>query len=193
MTEKEKMINGLLYDATDAELTKDRDNAEELAFLFNSLPPSKRAEKDNLMKKIFGKVGKNAFIRSTLYVDYGYNTEVGDNFYANHNLTILDCAKVKFGDNVFIAPNCGFYTAAHPLDAKERNTLLEYAKPIFVGNNVWIGAGVHVMPGVTIGDNTVIGGGSVVTKDIPSDVVAAGNPCRVLRKLSDKDKMFVKQ
>ena len=146
-----------------------------------------------MKKKIFVKDGKNAFIRSTFYVDYCYKTEVGDNFYANHNLTILDCAKVKFGDNVFIAPNCGFYTAAHPLDAKERNTLLEYAKPIFVGNNVWIGAGVHVMPGVTIGDNTVIGGGSVVTKDIPSDVVAAGNPCRVLRKLSDKDKMFVKQ
>ncbi len=104
----------------------------------------------------------------------------------------MDCAKVKFGDNVFIAPNCGFYTAAHPLVAQERNTLLEFAKPITIGNNVWIGAGVQVMPGVTIGDNTVIGGGSVVTKDIPSDVVAVGNPCKVLRKLSEQDKILNK-
>ena len=190
LTEKEKMIKGLLYDATESELTKDREIAEELIFKFNSLPPSKRKEKDEIMHKLFGKVGKNAFIRSTLYMDYGYNTEVGDNFYANHNLTILDCAKVTFGNNVFIAPNCGFYTAAHPIDSQERNTLLEYAKPITIGNNVWIGAGVQVMPGVTIGDNTVIGGGSIVTKDIPSDVVAVGNPCKVLRKVTDRDKML---
>ena len=191
-TEKEKMINGLLYDATDQQLTIDRERAEELVFKFNSLSPSKRIEKDEIIKKLFGKVGKNFFIRSTLYTDYGYNIEIGDNFYANHNLTILDCANVKFGNNVFIAPNCGFYTAAHPLVAQERNTLLEFAKPITIGNNVWIGAGVQVMPGVTIGDNTVIGGGSVVTKDIPSDVVAVGNPCKVLRKLSEQDKILNK-
>ncbi len=115
--------------------------------------------------------------------DYGYNIEIGENFYANHNLIILDGSKVQFGDNVFIAPNCSFYTAGHPLDAERRNKGLEYAKPIKVGNNVWIGGNVIVLPGVTIGDNTVIGAGSVVNKDIPSNVVAVGNPCKVIKQL----------
>lgn len=188
MNEKERMLAGLMYDATDKELEKERFAAEELYFKFNNLPPSKNEEKLEILKQLFGKIGKNSYIRSTLYCDYGYNIEIGDNFYANHNLTILDCAKVKFGDNVFIAPNCGFYCAGHPLDAQERNTLVEYAKPITVGNNVWIGADVCVMPGVTIGDNTVIGAGSVVIKDIPSNVLAAGNPCKVIRELTEADK-----
>ena len=110
---------------------------------------------------------------------------MGDNFYSNHNLVILDCAEVIFGDNVFIGPNCGFYTAGHPLDYKARNYGLEYAKPIKVGNNVWIGGNVCVMPGVTIGDNVVIGGGSVVTKDIPSGVVAVGNPCKPVKEIPE--------
>jgi len=186
MSEKEKMISGQMYDATDAQLDRERLAAQELYFRFNNLPPSCDKERLEILKKLLGKFGKNSFIRSTFYCDYGYNIEIGDNFYANHNLTILDCAKVKFGDYVFIAPNCGFYCAAHPIDAKERNALFEYALPITVGNNVWIGANVTVLPGVTIGDNTVIGAGSVVTKDIPSDVVAVGNPCRVLRKITDK-------
>ena len=109
---------------------------------------------------------------------------MGKNFYANHNLVILDGAKVTFGDNIFIAPNCGFYTAGHPVDAAERNKGLEYARPITVGDNVWFGAHVCVLPGVTIGDNCVIGAGSVVTRDIPSDSVAVGNPCRVIRKIT---------
>lgn len=192
MTEKEKMINGLIYDATDKELEIERDRAQELYFEFNSLPPSKNQERAEIVKKLFGKTGSNFYIRSTMYCDYGYNIEIGDNFYANHNLTILDCAKVKFGDNVFIAPNCSFYCAGHPIDAEERNTLLEYAYPITVGNNVWFGGNVCVMPGVTIGDNVVIGGGSVVTKDIPSNVVAVGNPCKVLREITDKDKLNLK-
>ena len=119
--------------------------------------------------------------------DFGYNIEVGENFYANHGCVILDCAKVTFGDNVFIAPNCGFYTAGHPIDSKRRNAGLEYAHPITVGNNVWFGGGVQVMPGVTIGNNVVIGSGSVVTKDIPDNVVAAGNPCKVLRAITEED------
>ncbi len=127
-------------------------------------------------------------IEPSFYCDYGYNIEIGENFYSNHNLVILDGGKVAFGDNVFIAPNCGFYTAGHPLDVKQRNRGLEYAYPIKVGNNVWIGGNVSVMPGVTIGDNTVIGGGSVVTKNIPSGVVAVGNPCRVLREITEADK-----
>ena len=182
-TEKEKMINGLLYDATDQQLTIDRERAEELVFKFNSLSPSKRIEKDEIIKKLFGKVGKNFFIRSTLYTDYGYNIEIGENFYANVNCVILDAAKVRFGDNVSIAPNCGFYTAGHPFDVEQRNLGLEYARPITIGNNVWIGAQVCVLPGVTIGDNCVIGAGSVVCKDIPAGSLAVGNPCRVIRKL----------
>ena len=117
-----------------------------------------------------------------------YNIELGENFYANYNLVILDGAKVTFGDNVFVAPNCGFYTAGHPLDYERRNAGLEYAYPITVGDNVWIGGGVQVMPGVTIGSNVVIGGGSVVTKDIPDNCVAVGNPCKVIRPITEADK-----
>ena len=125
---------------------------------------------------------ENVQIESNFFCDYGYNISVGENFYANHNLVILDGAKVEFGDNVFIGPNCGFYTAGHPIDIKSRNEGIEYAKPIKVGNNVWFGGNVSVMPGVTIGDNVTIGAGSVVTKDIPSNCVAYGNPCKVKRE-----------
>ena len=128
---------------------------------------------------------KGAFtITAPFWCDYGYHITLGENFYANHNLVILDVAKVTFGDHVFVAPNCGFYTAGHPIDFKRRNQGLEYAYPITVGSHVWFGAGVQVMPGVTIGDNVVIGAGSVVTKDIPANVVAVGNPCKILREIS---------
>ncbi|MBQ0059589.1 MAG: sugar O-acetyltransferase [Lachnospiraceae bacterium] len=130
----------------------------------------------------------NIVITAPFYCDYGCNISVGDNFYTNHNVTILDGAPVTFGDNVFIAPNCVFSTAGHPIDAEQRNQGLEIALPITVGNNVWIGTQVSVLPGVTIGDNTVIGAGSVVNKDIPSGVVAAGNPCRVIREITEADK-----
>jgi len=122
------------------------------------------------------------------WCDYGYNIEIGENFFANHNVVILDGGKVTFGDNVFIAPNCGFYTAGHPIDFERRNRGLEYAYPITVGNNVWIGAGVQVMPGVTIGDGAVIGGGSVVVKDIPPNAVAVGNPCKTVRFITEDDR-----
>lgn len=128
---------------------------------------------------------ENYWIEQPFWCDYGYNIEIGENFYSNHNLTILDGNKVKFGDNVFIGPNCSFYTAGHPLDTQRRNQGLEYAKPIIIGNNVWLGGNVCVLPGVTIGDNVVIGAGSVVTKDIPSNVVAAGNPCKIIKNLKD--------
>ena len=126
-------------------------------------------------------------IEQTFWCDYGYNIEIGENFYSNHNLIILDGAKVTFGDNCFIAPNCGFYTAGHALDIKQRNQGLEIAWPITVGNNVWFGGNVIVLPGVSIGDGCIIGAGSVVNKDIPSGVLAAGNPCRVIRKITKED------
>lgn len=188
MTEKEKMMKQMLYDANnDEELIKNRVIANELCFKYNHSKPSDLAGQKEILKKLLGQVDDTALIMTPFWCDYGFNIRVGKNFFANHNTIILDGAEVTFGDNVFVAPNCGFYTAGHPIDAKRRNQGLEYAYPITVGNNVWIGAGVHVMPGVTIGDNVVIGGGSVVVKDIPSNSVAVGNPCHVIREITDKD------
>ena len=142
-------------------------------------------EREAIIRDLLGKTGKQFLIEQPFYCDYGYNIEVGENFYANVNCVMLDGARIIFGDNVFIAPNCGFYTAGHPLDVPRRNQGLEYAYPITVGNNVWIGAQVCVLPGVTIGDNCVIGAGSVVTKSIPANSLAVGNPCRVIRQLEE--------
>ncbi len=184
MDEKEKMLAGEIYDANyDEQLMKERLLAKDKCFEYNNIKPSQIEERKELMKKILGKTEKNFLIEQPFICDYGYNIKIGENFYSNHNLVILDANKVEFGDNVFIAPNCGFYTAGHPLDYETRNKGLEYAKPIKVGNNVWIGGNVVVLPGVTIGDNVVIGAGSVVTKDIPSNSVAVGNPCRVIKKI----------
>jgi len=137
------------------------------------------------LRALLRRAGERLCIEQPFHCDYGANIEVGDNFYANFNLTILDANKVVIGDNVFIAPNVGLHTSGHPLDAKRRNAGLEYAKPITIGHNVWIGAGVNVMPGVSIGDNSVIGAGSVVTRDVPANVVAGGVPCRVMRGIEE--------
>ena len=191
MTEKEKMLNQKLYCGDfDPELTADRANAKELCRQYNNLPFSDETARNDLLRRLLGKTGERFYITGPFWCDYGYNIELGENFYSNYNLVILDCGRVTFGDNVFVAPNCGFYTAGHPVDAERRNAGLEYAYPITVGNNVWIGGGVQVMPGVTIGDNVVIGGGSVVAKDIPSNCVAVGNPCRPVRPITDADKTF---
>lgn len=188
MTEKDKMLAQKMYDANnDPELLKERMICKDLCYDFNNVRPSDVEKQNKIIKKIIGKTGKNFSFVAPFWCDYGCNIEIGENFFANHNLVVLDGAKVTFGDNVFIAPNCGFYTAGHPLDAKRRNQGLEYAYEIHVGNNVWIGAGVHVMPGVTIGDNSVIGGGSIVTKDIPANSLAVGDPCRVVRKITKED------
>lgn len=190
MTEKEKMLKQMLYDANyDHDLLVQRTKAKELCYDFNNLRPSDEKGQKEILKKLLGKTKNNFIVTAPFWCDYGYNIEVGENFYSNHNLVILDGGKVTFGDNVFIAPNCGFYTAGHPIDFERRNKGLEYAYPITVGNNVWIGAGVQVMPGVTIGDNVVIGGGSVVVKDIPSNSVAVGNPCKVIRAITEKDQL----
>lgn len=184
VSEKEKCRRGELYDANyDAELIAERRVCKDLCHEYNNLLPSETTCREELLIKLLGKTKGSFLIEQPFYCDYGYNIEIGENFYANVNCVILDGAKVTFGDNVFIAPNCGFYTAGHPLDVEQRNRGLEYARPITVGNNVWIGAQVCVLPGVTIGDNCVIGAGSVVNRDIPSDSLAVGNPCRVIRKI----------
>lgn len=189
MTEKEKAAAGYLYDNNyDKELIKGRTECKDKCFKFNQLMPSQYEEQKALIKDIIGKTKENFVITTPFWCDCGYNIEIGENFYSNHNCVILDCAKVVFGDNVFIAPNCCFSTAGHPINAEQRNQGLEYAYPITVGNDVWIGAGVVVLPGVTIGDNTVIGAGSVVNRDIPSGVIAVGNPCKPIREITEADK-----
>jgi len=189
MTEKEKMLAGIIYDANyDKDLINERTLCKDLCHEYNLLLPSNIEKQQEIMKGLLGYVKGSFIITAPFWCDYGYNIELGENFYTNHNCVILDAARVSFGDNVFIAPNCGFYTAGHPLDAEQRNRGLEYAYPITIGNNVWIGGGVQVMPGVSIGDNTIIGSGSIVTKDIPGGVIAAGNPCKILRKITPEDK-----
>ena len=184
MTEKEKAKEGLLYNANyDEELLVERMKCKEKCQIYNNLNQSEIKNRKELLKTILGKTKEQFLIEPNFYCDYGYNIEIGENFYSNHNLVILDAGKVTFGDNVFIGPNCGFYAAGHPLDARQRNKGIEYAKPISVGNDVWIGGNVTVLPGVNIGSNVVIGAGSVVTKDIPSNVVAVGNPCKILKKI----------
>ena len=189
MTEKEKMLAQRLYDANhDEELQRERNRAKDLCHRYNQLLPSDEEGRRALMKQLLGRTKGPFCIVAPFWCDYGCNIEIGENFFANHNTVILDGAKVTFGDNVFVAPDCGFHTAGHPIDHERRNRGLEYAYPITVGDNVWIGAGVQVMPGVTIGSNVVIGGGSVVVKDIPDGSVAVGNPCRVIRAITEEDK-----
>ncbi|MBR3884167.1 MAG: sugar O-acetyltransferase [Bacteroidaceae bacterium] len=186
-TEKEKAAKGELYDANyDPQLIAERDECKMLCHEYNNTLPTEQEKRKAIIRKLFGKTKENFCIEPIFFCDYGYNIEIGENFYMNVNCVILDGAKVTFGDNVFVAPGCGFYTAGHPIGATLRNKGLEYAKPITIGNNVWIGAQVCVLPGVTIGDNCVIGAGSVVTKDIPSNVVAVGNPCHVIRNITEE-------
>lgn len=181
-SEKEKMLAGDLYYAGDEELTKEREYARNLTFEFNHSKPSEKDKRREILKQLI--TAKDLFyIEAPFYCDYGYNIEVGENFYANYSCIILDVNKVKIGDNVLLAPNVQLYTAAHPIDPAERFTGKEYAKPIVIGNNVWIGGGAIICPGVKIGDNATIGAGSVVTQNISDNVMAAGNPCRVIKNI----------
>jgi len=189
-SEKQKMISGKLYKAFGAELLKERQFAKELIFDFNALRPSEIEKRNAILRTLLGKTQKSFFVEPPFRCDYGYNIEIGENFYSNYNLIILDCAKVSIGNNVLIAPNVAIYTAGHPIDFEKRNQEFEYAFPVTIGNNVWIGGNTLINPGVTIGDNSVIGSGSVVTKDIPSNVIAIGNPCKVLREINDNDKIY---
>ncbi len=182
-----EMASGRPYDGSDPALLASLKVCEQICFDYNALPPSREAEREAMLRGLLGHVGKRVKIIPDFFCDYGFNISVGEDFFANTGLTVLDEAKVTFGDNVFIGPHCSFYTAGHPLDARQRNSLLQYALPITVGDDVWICGNVTVVPGVSIGSGSVIGAGSVVVKDIPAGVLAAGNPCRVIRPITGAD------
>lgn len=179
------MGSGEWYDAADERLQVGLRRCQQECYEINNMPPKDFEERDRRLAKLLGKAGKKLHINPPFRCDYGTNVEVGDYFFANFNLTILDEAKVTFGDHVYIGPNCSFYTAIHPLDPETRNKDIERAEPITVGDSVWFGGNVTVLPGVTIGSGTTIGAGSVVTKDIPANAVAVGNPCRVIKHLEN--------
>ena len=179
----EKMIAGEEYWINDPELVEIRFKTRELVDEFNQTKPREADKKAAIQKQIFGEVGDEVHIEKPMRVDYGMNTKIGSNVFINFNFVILDCCPVTIGNNVFIAPNVQFYTAMHPLDLDDRKKHIGFAAPITIGNDVWIGGGCIIMPGVTIGDGVTIGAGSVVTKDIPANSVAFGSPCKVQKTL----------
>lgn len=189
-TERKRMLSGKLYVAKDEELAQMHAKALKLTYLYNHSDPLDFEGRRSIIRDLFGGTKSSFHIEPTIHCDYGSHIFIGENFYANYDCVFLDVNPIVFGDNVFIAPRCCFYTAGHPIDKDIRKEQLEFGSPIRVGNDVWIGGSVVVNPGVTIGDNVVIGSGSVVTKDIPSGVIAAGNPCRILRPITDEDRQY---
>ena len=171
-------------------LSEERMECKKKIFEYNQLPPDESEKKEKLIRDIIGKSGEGICIEAPFHCDYGSNIEVGDNFYSNYNLTILDVAKVTIGKNVMIAPNVSIYTAGHPIHPDSRNSGYEYGIEVTIGDNVWIGGSVVVNPGVHIGNNVVIGSGSVVTKDIPDNYIAVGNPCRLIREITEEDRKY---
>lgn len=188
MTEKERMLNGDLYLDTDPELLMLLGKSKHFCARYNRTRALAFKKREMMLRRFLKSIGKNVCINPPFYCDYGCHISVGDNFFANFDCILLDVNTITIGNNVLFGPRVCLFTAGHPLDAGVRRELLEFGKPIVIGDDVWIGGNVTVNPGVTIGSNVVIGSGSVVTKDIPSGVVAAGNPCRVLRELTDKDR-----
>ena len=187
MTEREKMEAGYLY-LPSGELVEHRYRIQDAVHAYNQSPPSHYAQRAREIKKILGKTGEKIDILPPFKCEYGYHITVGENFFANYNFIVLDGNTVTIGDNVLIAPNVSIYAAGHPFDPEQRRQGLEYAFPVRIGNGVWIGGSTTIIGGVSIGDNTVIGCGSVVLRDIPAGVLAAGNPCRVIRKLTEADR-----
>ena len=182
ITEKEKMLRGEYYNAFEDSLLQDRKKAQKLCQQLNKIPDGSQDERSQIIKRLF-QTDKEVWIESPFRCDYGYNIDIGENFYANFGCVILDCNLVKIGDYVKLGPNVQIYTATHPIDPKERRSGKEMAYPITIRNNVWIGGSSIILPGVNIGNNTVIGAGSIVTKNIPDNVVAVGNPCRIIRSI----------
>ncbi|RMG68299.1 MAG: sugar O-acetyltransferase [Bacteroidetes bacterium] len=183
MTEREKMLAGELYVAADPELVAMRRQARDLIFSFNRTAPGEIEQREGLLRQLFGKIGPQFEIEPPFHCDYGCHIYAGDQFFMNFNCVILDVNTVHIGDQVMFGPNVQIYTASHPLEAAERAKGPELGFPVRIGNRVWIGGGAIICPGVTIGDDTTIGAGAVVTRDIPAGVFAAGNPCRVVKKI----------
>lgn len=177
MSQRDRMLAGELYDASDPELVRARERAKARLALYNA------EQNPAVLRDLLGRVGMDAVVEPPFYCDYGENISIGDAFYANSGCVFLDCAAIKIGDRVLLGPTVQLYAATHPTDAELRRRQLELARSISIGDDVWIGGSAIVLPGVSIGDRAVIGAGSVVTKDVPADVVAAGNPCRPLREL----------
>ena len=194
MTEKQKMIAGLLYDAYDEELIRERKEARRLVRLFNNTSEDETQERERLLKQLFGSTGNRLNIEPSFRCDYGYNIHVGENFFANFDCVILDVCEVTIGDNCLLDPKVCLYTPVHPFDKEERKVqpingklaLMEYGKPITIGDDVWIGGSAVINPGVTIGSNVIVASGSVVVKDVPDNVIVGGNPARILRTLESK-------
>lgn len=193
MNEKERMLAGKLYKAQGDILKKEFLHAKNIVRAFNQTTELELEKRTQLLKKLFNKTGKNLYIEPPFRCDYGCNIKLGNNFYANYDCTIIDVNEVIIGDNVMFGPKVSIYTAEHPIDAGIRNRGLEYGKPVRIGNSVWIGGNTVINGGITIGDNSVIGSGSVVTKNIPANVVAVGNPCKVIRQIGEADKTYWEQ
>lgn len=190
MNQKERMLAGLPYKAWMDGLAEEQLETKKKIYQYNLCPPDETEKIAQYIRAILGKAGKNVLVLAPFHCDYGSHIEVGDNFMANYNCTILDVAKVRIGDNVMFGPNVSLFTAGHPIHPDSRNSGYEYGIGITIGNNVWIGGNTVVNPGVNIGNNAVIGAGSVVTRDIPANVVAVGNPCRVVRTITEEDRHF---
>lgn len=190
MNQRERMLAGLPYQAWRDGLKEERLACRKKLYQFNNLQPGCQQQARELLKDLLGRTGDSFWIETPFHCDYGWNIEVGENFFANYNLTVLDVGRVVIGDDVQIAPNVSIYTAGHPLHPDSRNSGYEYGIPITIGNSVWIGGNVVILPGVAIGDNVVIGAGSVVNRDIPANSLAAGNPCRVIREITGEDRVY---
>ncbi|MGN0144767.1 MAG: sugar O-acetyltransferase [Clostridium sp.] len=190
MNQKERMLNELPYKSWMDGLKEERMSAKLKVYEYNTCRPDKREEMTHIIKSLLGKTGEEVHIEQPFRCDYGSNIEVGENFYSNYNCVILDVGKVTIGKNVMFAPNVSIYTAGHPIHPDSRNSGYEYGIPVTIGDNVWVGGNVVINPGVNIGNNVVIGSGSVVTKDIPDNVIAAGNPCKVIREITEEDRKY---
>ena len=190
MNVRERMKNGKLYFCTDPEIAREQLECLDRLYDFNQTSPSEMEKRQELLKSILAEVGENCYVEPPLHANWGKNTHFGSNVYANFNLTLVDDTDVYVGDSVMFGPNVTVATAGHPVDPELRRKVAQFNIPVHIGNNVWIGAGAVLLPGVHIGDNSVIGAGSIVTKDIPANVVALGNPCRVLREISDRDREY---
>lgn len=182
-SEKEKMLNGEAYMASDPELVRERRNARRLLRQINDSSDADPFTREEFIRELLGSTGRNFYIEPPFRCDYGYNIHVGDDFYANFDCVILDVCEVRIGNNVLLGPGVHIYTATHPLEHDLRMSGLEGGKPVIIGDNVWIGGKSIILPGVTVGNNVVVGAGSVVTRDVPDNVLIAGNPARVIREL----------